>query len=98
MVLDPLSVARKGSMSVRACVRASSFLTSVSGMGGGGIVGETGSERHWSEDGRQRPLGRTTGRRKEFPTRIKVERSEEVETTQRHQVRTKPATYPNQKD
>ena len=57
-----------------------------------------GGERHWSEDGRQRPLGRTTGRRKEFPTRIKVERSEEVETTQRHQVRTKPATYPNQKD
>ena len=29
-------------MSVHACVRASSFLTSVSGVGGGGIVGETG--------------------------------------------------------
>ena len=42
VVLDPLSEAGKGSMSARACVRASSFLTSVSGVGGGGIVGETG--------------------------------------------------------
>ena len=78
-------------MCVRACVRASSrFLLPSQAWVEAASWERLECEWLWGEDGRQRPLGGTRGRR-EFPTRIKVERSEEVETTQRHQVRTNKA-------